>query len=186
MMLFVGVSLVGHAFPSTIPIVRGGAAAYCHSSDGHWMYVEGWPMIRIRADNAETTTDTLALLVDCIWVVGSLASVAFIMERVRQSGASFRLPTMLRFVAAVALLSAFWRWDAQVADQVAWPARDDSSALTYLPLAFMPWHSLITVLFSMGCLACSALWLVEQIVVRSCNMCRAVPPTAVLVPPSVP
>jgi len=115
-------------------------------------------MMCVRNEFGDITVDGLALAVDCILAVACLIAVAFVAERLERKGLRFGISTLLTIIAVLAVLMAFWRWDAQVltVDYGDFVGLDD---VTYIPLSFIEWHKVLPALCGLGCLIYSALWL---------------------------
>ena len=123
-------------------------------------FVEGWPMSSISVNAGAIVTDVVALAVDGIFLMACIASVVFVVERLEYAGLRLSISTMLTFVAAVAVVFGFLRWNEQLLNNLPafgtpFPNR------SYVPLNFdyTSSHIGIPVLFALVCLAYTVFWL---------------------------
>ena len=153
---FVLVGWVGTVFPSTTTVW----AIRWRDPDFFLEYAEGWPMTCIMVDGP-TVTDVVALAVDGVFLIACVASVAFVVERLEVAGLRLSISTMLAFVASVAVVFGFLRWNDQLANDLP-EAGMPISPRSYVPLdfAYLAWYVAVPFLFAIGCLAYTIFWLV--------------------------
>src|SRR5688500_6700683 len=102
------------------------------------MYLdEGWPFFCIRRNmDSITVVRPVALAMNVGVTLVCLISITFVVERLERSRLQFGLTTLVAVVTSIAILLAFWQWNAGQQENVVLPGPPFVSDNDYVPLSF--------------------------------------------------